>query len=136
MKWETNHDPNKDGDYIVLKGYLSPEVSTMDFTVEGGWNSFRTYFDGILMGDNAFDDHVGEKGSWIRGWLTLSDGDPWRDGRPTEDGYYIVAMPDKNTIITFSVKNGWNALYKAENQIEDEYILGWMPIETVKEAFS
>lgn len=134
MKWETKHDPNKDGEYIVLRGYSDPEVSSVLYTVAGGWNTFYTN-DKKLFAENAFEGHVGDENGWIKGWLTLSDGDPWRTDKPTEDGHYIVAMDDKNIVMSFSVKNGWNALYRKENMIEDNYILGWMSPETVKEAF-
>lgn len=136
MKWETNHDPNKDGDYIVIKGYSDLEVNTLGYTVEGGWNTHYSFDGKELCDENAFDDHVGEENSWIKGWLKLSDGDPWRTDKPTEDGHYIVAMDDKNTRMSFSTERGWNALFKLENKIDDDYILGWMSIETVKEAFS
>lgn len=136
MKWETNHDPNKDGEYIVIKGYSDLEVNTLGYTVEGGWNTHYSFDGKELCAENAFDDHVGEKGSWIKGWLKLSDGDPWRTDKPTEDGHYIVALDDKNTRMSFSTERGWNALFKPENKIDDDYILGWMSIETVKEAFS
>jgi hypothetical protein len=135
MKWVKDHDPNKDGDYIVIKGHSDLEVNTLSYTVAGGWNTHYTT-DGKLYDENAFDDHVGEEGSWIKGWLTLSDGDPWRTDKPTEDGHYIVAMSYINTRMSFSTEHGWNALYKPENKIDDDYILGWMNIETVKEAFA
>lgn len=136
MKWVKDHDPNKDGDYIVIKGYSDLEVNTLGFTVEGGWNTHYSFDGKELCAENAFDDHVGEKGSWIKGWLKLSDGDPWRTDKPTEDGHYIVALDDKNIRMSFSTERGWNALFKPENKIDDDYILGWMDIETVKEAFA
>ena len=137
MKWVKDHDPDRDGDYIVIKGYRDLEVNTLGYTVAGGWNTHYTLGDDEkLCAENAFDDHVGEEGSWIKGWLTLSDGDPWRYDKPTEDGHYIVAMTDKNTRMSFSTERGWNALFKLENKIDDEEILGWMDIETVKEALN
>lgn len=136
MKWVKDHDPNKDGDYIVARGYSSLEITSFCFTVEGGWNTSYALADGKLMDESALDCHVGDEDGWLKGWLILSDGDPWRAGRPLEDGHYIVAMDDRNIRMSFSVEHGWNALYNPKNKLSDDCVLGWMPIETVKEAFA
>lgn len=136
MKWVKEHDPEADGRYIVLEGYGDTKIDTITFTVEGGWNTFRTLPTDELYAENAMDCHVGEEESWISAWLILDEDDPWEDGKPKEDGYYIVNMQGYYDTMTYSAEHGWNALYNPKNRIEDESVTGWMTMETAKEALN
>ena len=62
-EWRTGR-PEKDGEYLVID--RARERSTMNFTVEGGWNTFWSY-SGELYAEHALGDDS------VRFWLDVED---------------------------------------------------------------
>lgn len=72
MHWIRHTDPTHDGEYLVrLNTWPKGEVTTMNFTVEGGWNTY--YSDGELHRSKVFaEDHVGTS-TYVLGWQLLPE---------------------------------------------------------------
>ena len=62
-EWRTGR-PEKDGEYLIIDQVC--ERSTMNFTVEGGWNTHRSY-SGELCAEYALGDDS------VRYWLDVED---------------------------------------------------------------
>lgn len=71
MHWITHTDPKQDGRYLVaLNQCTGIKTETINFTKEGGWN---TYCDsrGELHLSSAFDgEHIGTS-NYLLGWQFL-----------------------------------------------------------------
>lgn len=70
MKWITKGNPDKDGTYIVTKGYGEVYTDTMTFTTDGGWNTYRND-DGSAEPSEAFDGTVVGEDNYLRAWIPL-----------------------------------------------------------------
>lgn len=62
MRWKREL-PTEDGEYIVTTAFTG-RVATFMYTVEGGWNTFKTS-EGELHDKNAFTPDE------IRGWMPM-----------------------------------------------------------------
>lgn len=71
MHWITHTDPKQDGRYLVAIGYYTgTKTETMNFTKEGGWNTYRDN-NGELRLSRAFGgEHVGTS-NYLLGWQFL-----------------------------------------------------------------
>lgn len=62
-KWRTGR-PEEDGEYLVIDRFR--RRTTLNFTVEGGWNTHRSY-SGELYAEHALGDDS------VRFWLDVED---------------------------------------------------------------
>lgn len=71
MHWITHIDPKRDGNFLVALGYRDDvRADVMNFTVEGGWNSYRDSNGELHTSKVMKDYHVGSS-DYIRGWQLL-----------------------------------------------------------------
>lgn len=52
--------PDRDDDYLVLLAQNA--VQKLSYTVEGGWNTHRSFYDGSVSDNAGFDP------AWVLGW--------------------------------------------------------------------
>lgn len=71
MKWITKGNPDKDGTYIVTKGYgKNIYTDFMTFTTDGGWNTYRDE-EGNANKSEAFDGTVVGEDDYLRAWAPM-----------------------------------------------------------------
>ena len=68
-------EPQKNGEYIVMKGYSEVEEDFMAYTVEGGWNTFINS-DGELVGTTRQSDEYINSDGYIKAWFQVPKYNP------------------------------------------------------------
>lgn len=69
MNWRVNTNPKKDGDYLLamfIDNHGNPfSVSTVGFTTDGGWNTYRSFFGDEVDTRNSFGFEPSYSWAWI-----------------------------------------------------------------------
>lgn len=73
MGWMKTGAPDADGLYAVVVGYSDSVMTTMNYTVEGGWNTHRDS-DGVVDAENQIDNSDG----YIKAWFNVP---PYKEKR-------------------------------------------------------